>query len=198
MDNQFFELNYNQIKDKTLISIDRFKIIDTYLRNCLLIEDGCVMECGVYKGGSAKFMKNIMIQCKSNKVLRLFDTFAGMPSVTEKDKHKEGDFKDTDLKEVINYVGIENMYTIFHAGKIPDTFIDYKNLKIAFAHVDVDIYQSVWDCCEFIWPRLEKGGVIIFDDYGFESCPGAKEAVDKFFDKNVKLLETKQAIVEKS
>lgn len=196
MDNQFFDSNYNQIKDKTLISIDRFKVIDSYLRNCLLIENGCVIECGVYKGGSAKFIKNIITQCKSDKILHLFDTFAGMPSVTEKDLHKEGDFKDISLEEVIGYVGLESVY--FHPGKIPETFKDYGNLKIAFAHVDVDIYQSVWDCCEFIWPRLEKDGIIIFDDYGFESCPGAKEAVDKFFNKNVKVLETKQAVVEKS
>ena len=52
---------------------------------------------------------------------------------------------------------------------------------IALAHVDVDIYRSVWDCCEFIYPRLQVGGAMVFDDYGFPTCPGARKAVDEFF-----------------
>ena len=28
---------------------------------------------------------------------------------------------------------------------------------------------------------LLKGGFIIFDDYGFPTCPGARQAVDEFF-----------------
>ena len=27
-----------------------------------------------------------------------------------------------------------------------------------------------------------KGGILLFDDYGDHSCPGAKIAVDQFFD----------------
>jgi len=48
-------------------------------------------------------------------------------------------------------------------------------------HIDVDIYQSVKDCCEFFYPRLHAGGVMLFDDYGKWTCPGAKLAVDEFF-----------------
>jgi O-methyltransferase len=47
--------------------------------------------------------------------------------------------------------------------------------------VDVDIYRSVLDCCRFFYPRLVTGGAIVFDDYGRNSCPGAKAAVDEFF-----------------
>jgi O-methyltransferase len=28
---------------------------------------------------------------------------------------------------------------------------------------------------------MERGGIMVFDDYGFVSCPGAKKAVDEFF-----------------
>jgi O-methyltransferase len=190
-----FDLNYNQIKEKTIISVDRLKVIDSYLRNCLKISEGCIMECGVYKGGSAKFIKNIMEENKSSKILYLFDTFVGMPKTSEKDKHKEGDFSDANLTEVVNFIGTNNVE--YKIGNVPDTFKDCQNLKISFAHIDVDIYKSIWDCCEFVWPRLRKDGVIIFDDYGFESCPGAKEAVDEFFGSHIKVLETKQAIVIK-
>ncbi len=39
---------------------------------------------------------------------------------------------------------------------------------------------------------------MVFDDYGFESCPGAKQAVDEFFaDKNERpwYLPTGQCVV---
>ena len=47
---------------------------------------------------------------------------------------------------------------------------------------------------------MSKNGIIIFDDYGFPSCPGARKAVDEYFkDKpeNVIYLATGQAFVIK-
>jgi O-methyltransferase len=35
-------------------------------------------------------------------------------------------------------------------------------------------------CCEFFYPRLNPGGAMIFDDYGFPSCPGVRQAVDEY------------------
>ena len=70
----------------------------------------------------------------------------------------------------------------FHAGCFPDTATGLGDKRFAFVHVDADIYCSVHDACEFFYPRLVPGGVIVFDDYGFPSCPGARAAVDEFFD----------------
>ena len=67
-----------------------------------------------------------------------------------------------------------------------------------FVHVDADIYRSVCDCCAFFYPRLVQGGMMLFDDYGFATCPGVRKAVDEFFaDKSHKplYLPTGQALV---
>ncbi len=45
----------------------------------------------------------------------------------------------------------------------------------------IRIYRSVRDCCEFFYPRMETGGVMLFDDYGKFTCLGAKLAVDEYF-----------------
>ncbi len=61
--------------------------------------------------------------------------------------------------------------------------------------------KSVLDCCTFIYPRLTKGGFLIFDDYGFPTCTGARQAVDTYFaDKQAVplILSTGQAIVFKN
>jgi O-methyltransferase len=33
----------------------------------------------------------------------------------------------------------------------------------------------------FFWPRLVPGGIVVCDDYGFTTCPGARSAMDEFF-----------------
>ena len=161
--------------------VDRFRLNKLY-QYCSKAE-GEIWECGVYKGGTANALAGF------GRILRLFDTFEGMPEVSKYDNfHKKGDFETS----VPNIKG-----ALIYKGFIPNTFKGLEDCKIGFAHIDVDIYQSVLDCCEFIVPRLVKGGIIIFDDYGFRTCRGAKKAVDEYFGKLIKKLWTRQAVYEK-
>ena len=135
-----------------------------------------------------------------SKKLFLFDTFEGMPPTdSAKDLHLPGDLSDTSVDAVTDYVGCRELCVV-RKGFIPETFGGLELSQIAFAHIDVDIYRSILDCLEFIWPRMVLGGFMVFDDYGFPSCPGARTAVDLFFaDKTcVPLcLPTGQAVVFK-
>jgi O-methyltransferase len=160
---------------------------------------GDVWECGVYKGGTALLLAELMHKASNaNCKLHLFDTFEGMPETDpRRDLHKRGDFFDTSLATVKERVGRSEL-TVYHPGFIPNTFTGLESNEIVFAHVDVDIYQSVLDCCAFIVPRLKRGGFIVFDDYGFPSCPGARQAVDEFFGEtrwNPLVLSTGQAVI---
>ena len=160
---------------------------------------GNFWECGVYKGGTATVLERV-VSSDRNKQLHLFDTFAGLPAhAPDRDFHRQGLYSDTSLESVKNVVGRDD-HIVYHAGFIPDTFENMTAEHIAFAHVDVAIYQSVLDCCVFIYPRMSTGGFIVFDDYGFRSCPGARAAVDEFFaDKPERplVLPTQQAVVIK-
>ena len=138
-------------------------------------------ECGVYKGGTALLLAHVLAAGAGEPPpLRLFDTFAGMPPTDpDRDRHRAGDFGDTSLAAVRRR--LPAAFVAFHPGRLPETFRGLEGAAIAMAHVDVDIYRSVLDCCEFIYPRLVAGGVLLFDDYGFPTCPGARQAVDEFF-----------------
>lgn len=142
--------------------------------------DGDFFECGVFKGGSAAFLAKII--SGHGKSLHLFDTFAGMPETNPmRDPiHEKGDFSNVAIAEVRALVGHDD-FVHFHKGLIPETFAGMEDARIAFAHVDVDIHSSVLACCEFIYPRLSPGGVIVFDDYGHVTCIGARQAVDEYF-----------------
>lgn len=181
----------------TLVSPDRLYVLYTLALNAMHLR-GDFWECGVYRGGTARMLAQLLASQGANGVkLHLFDTFSGMPETDEKlDIHRKGDFSDTGLEQVRRVVGHPER-TEFHPGWIPDTFRTMSDSRIALAHVDVDIYRSVLDCCEFIYPRLSAGGVMIFDDYGFPTCPGARKAVDQFFagkPETPTVLQTGQAI----
>ena len=67
-------------------------------------------------------------------------------------------------------------------GWIPERFGEIANLTFCFVHIDVDLYQPTKDSVDFFFPRLEKGGMLICDDYGFTTCPGARAAMDEYFE----------------
>ena len=80
-------------------------------------------------------------------------------------------------------------------------FAEVENQRFAFVHIDVDLYQPTRDSIEFFYPRLNPGGILLLDDYGFRSCPGATAAADEFFtdkDEAVANLPTGQGVVVKA
>ena len=193
---------YATAKPRTVVSDDRCWVL-----YCLAVQaiavSGDFCECGVYKGGTAAMLAEIIDKKSSynTKRLHLFDTFQGMPETdSSRDLHQQGDFADTSLESVKAYVGHESLVD-YHRGFIPKSFEGLENITIAFAHIDVDIYKAHLDCCSFIYPRLTVGGFMIFDDYGSPTCPGARQAVDEFFQDAGPVplaLPTGQAIVFKS
>ena len=138
-------------------------------------------EAGVYQGGTARLLRRLIESSPNRRCLHLFDTFLGMPATNrEHDHHQAGDFSNTSTEAVSSFVGREDWIS-YHKGLIPQTFKGLESVRVALSHIDVDIYQSVVDCCQFLYPRTVPGGFLLFDDYGFPSCPGARAAVDEFF-----------------
>jgi len=196
----WFQEVVNPARGNTLVTEDRCYIIYSLCLNCIHLR-GDFAECGVYKGGTAFLIANVTEPFIGERQLHLFDTFTGMPSTVIEgiDVHKAGGFADTSLDSVKRYLS-QFPFIVFHPGFIPDTFNGVKDKLFSFVHVDVDIYQSALDCCEFFYQRMVKGGVMVFDDYGFPECKGERKAVDEFFmDKSERpiVLPTGQCLVIK-
>jgi len=195
-----FRAIYAAIAPYTLVSPDRAHIIYSCARQALRIQ-GDFIECGVYRGGTAMLLKHVLGEAgERRKRLLLFDSFEGMPeNDAQGDSYRPGEMSDTTYEDVAKRVLDGDQVEVFK-GFIPGTFDAVRNHEFAFAHVDVDIYQSIKDCCEFIYPRLNPGGWIVFDDYGFPSCAGGRRAIDEFFagrPENPIVLPTGQALVVK-
>jgi len=192
---------YEKIRKHTIISAERCFILYSLALQALHLK-GDFVECGVYKGGSAKLLAEVLTP-KSNptKLLHLFDAFqADYDTESEKDLLKRDFFPKIELQKVKELMGKRNDI-VFHPGIIPHTFSGLEKIRISLAHIDVVFFQAVLDCCEFIIPRLVRGGLVIFDDYGSPLCPGARKAVDQYFrirPEEPLVLSTGQALIFKS
>jgi len=194
---------YSEIKNNTCCFPDHCYLVAKFSRSCLHLE-GDFIECGTYRGGTAHLIASEIKSTPSRpRELHLFDTFTGMPpqAVLDPSGHREGDLGDVDFKAVQAFLK-PFPFIRFHQGIIPATFEAIQSKKFAFAHIDVDLYSSVMDSCQFLYERMTPGGIMVFDDYGFEKYRNsAKKAVDDFFRDKVEspiIMGTAQCIVIKS
>ncbi len=151
--------------------------------------EGDIVECGVYKGGSAAALGWSMLQLGDpGRTLWLFDSFAGMPPAGDED----GEFSHTLEK---TYVGNEELarrllggvgvprerYRIV-SGMFTETFPAVKTPRTALLHVDCDFYEPVKLTLETFYPALTPGGFVVLNDYGLYK--GATMATDEFLEAN--------------
>ncbi len=196
-DREFLEV-FRPVQRHSLVGPERCWILYSSILQSMKCA-GELWECGVYKGGTALLIRKMRDLYARGRTIRLFDSFHGMPETGAVwDVHKSGDFSDTSLEAVRRVVGGEGVD--FYAGFIPESFKGFESERIAFAHIDLDLHDAIYESCKLIYPKLSTGGIMVFDDYGFPSCPGARIAVDKFFMDKPEfplVLPTGQAIVHK-
>ncbi len=173
-----FPMLWPDVRTRTLVDEARAQTLYQLARHASCL-DGSMAEIGVYRGGTAKLLAHIADA--TGRKLHLFDTFAGMPETdVERDLLGKGDFANTSLASVKGFLAAHRS-PVFHQGEFPGTSGPVEGERFALVHCDADIASSVEACCEFFYPRLVPGGVIVLDDYGFTSTPGAKKVADAFF-----------------
>jgi O-methyltransferase len=145
-----------------------------------------MVEVGSYKGGSSKFIAETLKQAGRSPHFYVCDTFQGHARVDPAidGVHTDEGFKDTSAEAVAEYLaGYPNVELV-----VGDIFETSQRLKsepaFAFVHIDVDVHPATDFCLRFFSSRLAPGAVMIVDDYGVVTCPGAQKAVDDFITAN--------------
>jgi O-methyltransferase len=143
---------------------------------------GDIFEAGVGSGGSARLMLDGFQRCHIQKQMWLLDTFEGYQKV---DAKADGSHVRIDQCRCNSKEDVERLLT--HGefrpniikGLIPSTLAKVTTDKIAFAHIDVNLYEPTLEATKFCLERLVPGGIILFDDYGWPSTYGARRAIDE-------------------
>jgi len=190
---QSFIHAYEKIIPHTMLDYDRaFMLYQAALSTKHLV--GCTAECGVYKGGSSALIASL----SPDKTHYALDTYEGMPdNIAPIDSHTHGDLAP-DNHENINQLFKKHANIYKLKGQFKHSFNEIKDTIFSFVYVDADLYQSTFECCEFFYPRLTFGGIMLFDDYLLDTTRGVKKAVDEFFQNQRTrpfVLPTNQAIV---
>ena len=164
-------------KIDSLLSYDRICNLIKYSQHCRGL-GGYLAEFGVYQGGSLE----IMARFNPGVDIIGVDSFEGVPAASNIDIHQEGDFGGVNARNVIGYFGLAYPAVRIFKGFIPKIFEAFDgNTRFGFSHIDLDMYDSIYNTLDFVLPRTLKGGMILLDDYKVRSTPGCEAAVNYFF-----------------
>jgi len=175
-----FRAAYERVEPDNHRSFDRKFALKELLKLALPL-DGAVAECGVYRGASAWFLAQAIRQAGAAKRLHLFDSFEGVsePSPALDGRHwLKGYLACDEAGVMVTLAEYADLVTL-HPGWIPSRFGAVADERFCFVHLDVDLHQPTADALAFFLPRMVPGGLIVCDDYGFETCPGARMAMDE-------------------
>ena len=163
---------------------------------------GDLVECGVWKGGSALAIAIAIEGSIQKRNIYLYDTFAGMTAPTQFDRKIGGGYAKELLNEsqenreskvwaiasleevkrnILGNTTLSESHFQFIVGDVAETLQAKIPSSIALARLDTDWYESTKIELELIWPKIVPGGILIIDDYGH--WEGAKLATDEFFER---------------
>jgi hypothetical protein len=176
-----FRADYARFDRQNHRSLDR-KFALRELLKLALRRHGDLAECGVFRGASAFLMAKAICRTGSGRTLHLFDSFAGLspPDAADGSYWQPGSLAcgladvQASLRDFADLIA-------YHPGWIPTRFHDVADSGFCCVHIDVDLFQPTRDALAFFYPRMVPGGMIVCDDYGFDTCPGARRAMDEFF-----------------
>jgi len=194
---------WNDVNKNTMTSKERiYGLIEAVKYITRFGIEGDIVECGVWKGGSMMAVAKTLLRDNStDRQLYLYDTYEGMSEPTEADANFQNESAESLLAKsnrttssVWAYSALETVQqgmatTKYPAanihyvkGKVEDTIPADVPGKIALLRLDTDWYESTKHELVHLFPKLQRGGVLIIDDYGF--WKGARKAVDEYFAEN--------------
>lgn len=204
LENQKLEFVYNKFRDFTMI--DKLFFFDNLiLSNSINSIDGCIVECGVWRGGMIAAAYEYSNK-KRNCIL--FDSFEGLPVVKENDGQAAKIWQETN-----NGVGLDNCKAeISFATKAMELANSKKHKMIkgwfdkttanynfeepiAILRLDGDWYDSTMVCLENLYPLVAENGLIIIDDY--HAWDGCSRAIHDYLSKNnlpLRISQTKNGV----
>ncbi len=152
---------------------------------------GDVIECGVYRGASLFKICRRVSDLSPAKVVYACDSFEGFPPEQvgrwdrtlfrplRKLRNKFTHSWDMPERiEVFSRLFDVSVQTI--KGRFSETLPSCGKREYCFIHLDADLYLSIKDCMQALFPCLVPGGIMVLDDYDSVKWPGVKRAVDEY------------------
>jgi O-methyltransferase len=177
-----FLSTYESIRSNTLVDIYRCWELWTLAGQTKKLGGG-ILEVGVWRGGTGTLMAKRAQLAGAKDPVYLCDTFEGVVKAGAQDTtYKGGEHADTAqhvVEDLVRALGLKNVRIL--KGIFPEEtahLVD-PGARFRLCHIDVDVYSSARDVMDWIWGRMVPGGVVIYDDYGFNACEGITKYVNE-------------------
>jgi O-methyltransferase len=173
----------------------------TYIDTLLLAQrisnlDGCVVECGVWRGGMIAGIADLL---GNDRNYYLFDSFQGLPEPQDIDGeaalkwqsnpngeyYYENCYAPREYAQRAMEMSMADKFSL-REGWFEETLPNFKlNQEIAFLRLDGDWYTSIYVCLENLFDLVVEEGIIVLDDY--YAWDGCSRAVHDFLSKTSKI-----------
>jgi hypothetical protein len=182
--NEAFTAYLERFDERDGNNADRRWMVSQLLRLVAAVP-GDTAEVGCYRGAMSWLIceANQHVASRHPRVHHLFDSFEGLsqPGSNDGTHWQAGSLACGESLVKLNLSPFEGHFYTYQ-GWVPERFDEVADRSFAFVHIDVDLYEPTLQSLDFFYPRLNPGGILICDDYGFDSCPGAILACDRFFE----------------
>lgn len=167
----------------------RFTMLDRFRAGMLVRQlnrslelPGDLIECGTGPGGMSLLMALLIRARGLDKRIWVFDSFEGLPPPDRNvDREYQAGACAYSLERVSALFEKHGVLDVVEVrqGWLSETLPDLPpEQRFCFAHVDVDLYGSVNDAVHELYPRLNTGGAMVFDDY-YDGSGGVFKAVNE-------------------
>ena len=145
---------------------------------------GHIAEVGTYKGSSLLWFTKLVQIYEPEALTQVhgFDWFEGTGEDSVELKIEKGSYKAShqELVDLIKVQNLENNCFVHKLNVVTEleAFFDRNpHLYFKLIFLDAGFYDVVKKSIEVLWPRLNKGGILILDQFGHELSPGEAIAV---------------------
>ena len=169
-----FQESIKAVEDHTLLDVARLANLWNLAR---LTGPGTMLEVGTFRGGGALHISNA---CPAREMF-VFDTFEGFRSLAPglDDIFDRNWFKDTTADHVRLLFEPFNRKVTVVKGFFPNSAEKLDLGRVAFCHLDVDVYEASRDSLTFLADKLADRSLIVLDDFQ-RGAHGLDRAVGEF------------------
>lgn len=184
VDDEDFNKVYNIIRNKKYTLVDEKRCWELWdIINNVKVLNGDLIEVGAWRGGTAGLIAKKYSLIGGKNTIYICDTFEGVVKATKEDPfYFNGEHANTNVDMVEDLLKNKlalNNYKILK-GIFPDeTGSEIISNSFIFCHIDVDTYKSAEDIIDFIWDKMVKNSIIVYDDYAGWPTPGITRHVNK-------------------
>lgn len=165
------------------------------LRQALRVE-GDLVECGCYKGTTARILYDVGNLAGSGRRFYLYDLFEGAEGIAKHGMPAHGPELEAEVRA--RFAGLDNV--VITRGRVPESLEAAAPEKIAFMHIDMNNMDAEIGALEALFDRVTPGGVVVLDDFGWIAYYDQMLAERQWFEKRgypVLELPTGQGMVVK-